>query len=234
LTYGEEPVSNEETREKHPSYGMAGFYRVSGNPGRLFGSSLERHESYICLRIGTGERVHSNGWDRYHGSLRGEHIEVMFSAAQFAELLTSMNVGNGVPCTIQYLAGKKVEPPPEDIEIEVDKVRNGFKKDMEKIASKFRPKVAEVEAILEKKSLSKSDREQVMRTLFSVVDELTGHAPFILQMFEEAAEKVVQHSKAEIDAFVTSNVIDAGIKAMAASMVEPPSEPALPAPKEDK
>ena len=112
-------MSDEEPKEKHPAYGMVGFYRVSGNPGRLFGSSLKNHESYIALRIGTGERIHSNGWDRYYGSLRGEHVEVMLSSAQFAELLTSMNVGNGVPCTIAYLGGKKVERAPEDAEIEV-------------------------------------------------------------------------------------------------------------------
>ena len=210
-------MSDEETKEKHPSYGMVGFYRVSGNPGRLFGSSLKNHESYIALRIGTGERIHSNGWDRYYGSLRGEHVEVMLSSAQFAELLTSMNVGNGVPCTIAYLGGKKVERAPEDAEIEVDKIRNGFKKDMEKIASKFRPKITEVETLLEKKSLSKADKEQIMRSICSVVDELTGKAPHIITMFEEASEKVVQHSKAEIDAFVTSNVMDAGIRAIAAA-----------------
>ncbi|OPZ34766.1 MAG: hypothetical protein BWY99_02430 [Synergistetes bacterium ADurb.BinA166] len=99
----------------------------------------------------------------------------------------------------------------------MDKIRNGFKKDMEKIASKFRPKITEVETLLEKKSLSKADKEQIMRSICSVVDELTGKAPHILTMFEEASEKVVQHSKAEIDAFVTSNVMDAGIRAIAAA-----------------
>jgi hypothetical protein len=106
-------MSDDRKEYKHPSYGMIAFNRsMGGRPTRLFGSPLEEHYGTVRVVIGTGTRIHESNMDRYHGSLRGEHIEVEMSAAQFAEVLTSMNQGSGIPCTIRYINGKPIEDPP--------------------------------------------------------------------------------------------------------------------------
>lgn len=207
-------MSKDEEREEHPSYGMVGFYRTTGNPGRLFGSPLKSHEHYVTLRIGRGTRFNQYGQDRFHGGLRGELIEVIMSAGQFSELLTTMNIGTGVPCTIQYLLGKKVEGPPDDAELEVEKVRRTFKKDMADVVAKVKEKKKELASILDKKTLSKADKERIMSIVASVEMHVESNAPFMVSQFEEAAEKVVKHSKAEIDAFVTHNVLAEGLRAI--------------------
>ena len=47
--------------------------------------------------------------------------------AQFAELLTSMNVGFGVPCTIAAINCQQVEPPPEGVLSEAELVHEDIK-----------------------------------------------------------------------------------------------------------
>ena len=194
---------------------MVGFYRTTGNPGRLFGSPLRTHDHYVTLRLSAGTRYNSFGHDRFHGGMRGEIVEIMLSAGQFSELLTTMNVGSGVPCTIQYLLGKKVPSPPEDVELEVEKVRNGFKKDMDGVVAKVREDRKELEELLEKKTLSKDDRKKILEIISRVEQHIESNAPFMVDQFEEASERVVKHAKAEIDAFITHNVFTEGMNSLA-------------------
>lgn len=207
-------MGRDEEREDHPSYGMIGFYRTTGNPGRLFGSPLRTHEHYVTLRVSKGTRIHSLGTDRFHGGLRGEIIEVMMSAGQFSELLTTMNVGSGVPCTIQYLLGEKVPSPPDDAELEVEKVRKGFKKDMLGVVQQIKEDQKELATLLEKKTLTKADKERITWIVGRVAQHVESNAPFMVSQFEEAAEKVTKHAKAEIDAFITHNVVAEGLRAI--------------------
>jgi len=206
-------MDDREERETHESYVMVQFSRRQGNPGRLFGSSLKTHESYVTLKVARAERIHSLGRDSYYGGLRGDHFEVDLSAAQFAELLTTMNVGSGVPATLRYANGKKVEPPP-DVRLEVEKVREGFKLDMEELAGRCKDSIREVGELLEKKSLTKADRDAIMSKFRKVMMEVESNTPFMLSQFEEATEKVVSHAKAEVDAFVAHNVIAEGLRSI--------------------
>lgn len=58
---------NDEKTEKHPSYVMVGFSRRQGNPGRLFGSALPHHQTYITLSVTTATQVTRNGDAMYFG-----------------------------------------------------------------------------------------------------------------------------------------------------------------------
>src|SRR6185312_8767541 len=95
--------------EEHESYGVVGFNRVTGNPGSLFGSSIN-HSNFIRLRISRAAREWhlSTYWYRDREQL----IELDLSAAQFADLITSMNVGVGVPCTLRYVGTDRMAECP--------------------------------------------------------------------------------------------------------------------------
>lgn len=43
---------------------------------------------------------------------------------------------------------------------------------------------------------------------------LSANMPYVLENFQEATEKVVTHAKAEIDAFMTHNIITEGIRSI--------------------
>lgn len=218
-----------EESETHPSYGMARFSRRQGSPGRLFGSPVQDHQAYVTLTVARGECVttQDTGWTRYYGGLRGDLIEVDMSAAQFAELLTSMNVGSGVPCTVRYLAGKQVEVPP-DVRLEIERVREGFTERIRAINDQARQDAKEASDLLDKKTLTVAERKLLKEKLERTFREVDANTPYMLKLFEEASEKVVTHAKAEIDAFVAHNIITAGIRALAEGLATTPQPEQLP------
>ena len=85
--------------ENHPSYGMLGFCRTSRSSTHLFGSSIQ-HKNTIVMTLKHGELNRQLNEDYYFG--REVIAEVEMSFSQFAEAITAINVGDGVPCTIRF------------------------------------------------------------------------------------------------------------------------------------
>jgi len=133
--------------------------------------------------------------------MRGEHIEVVMSCAQFAELITTMNIGLGTPCTIRNMHGSNVLAAPDE-PTESEHVRSDFRQHLEQMAESLVQKRDEVRVLLDsKKNLGKHDRVHILNIMSNFVGELSGNLPFVLDVFSESAEKVAQHAKAEVDAF---------------------------------
>ena len=85
--------------EKNPAYGMLAFHRVTGGDPNLFGSSVS-HNQKIMLTLKEGSISRELNTDWYSG---GKTLfEVEMSYTQFAELISAMNVGDGIPVTIRY------------------------------------------------------------------------------------------------------------------------------------
>lgn len=116
--------------QKHPAYGMVSFSRVTHSGGahgannRLFGSSIDDHHTSIMLEIKEASVRHdlSRDWFFPDNTL----IKVELSQVQFAELLTTMNAGSGIPCTIRWLRDKGYLPLLKASRLEVDKIREEF------------------------------------------------------------------------------------------------------------
>lgn len=204
---------------KHPSYGMVQISRRSGSP-KLFGSSLSQTltQNYITISVRKATLIREGtDPDRYYGSMRGDLIEVDLSAAQFAELITTMNVGLGVPCTVSVLNNEKVAPPP-DLSSESENIREKFKAEVTEFAREVQddilPKVRE---ILTKKTLNMADRQAVISAFERVARETGSNVPYTLELFEEATEKVVAAAKTEIDAVLTSVIMNAGLASLQAN-----------------
>lgn len=203
---------SEKIKTSHPSYGLVSFSRIVGNPGRLFGSSLNTHQNYVILRIGQAERIYDNGRERFHGA--GETVEVKMSSAQFAELITTMNSGVGTPCTISRIDGKSVGSPPDE-PTESEHVKIEFEKDAENLVRDLRREREDIkELFLTKKNLGMHDRQQILGVLDKLITKIVSDMPFMLEQFSEATEKVVQHAKTEVDAFITSCALAEGIRSI--------------------
>lgn len=100
-------------RNDHESYGMLGFHRVTCSSAQpLYGSSI-KHRDTIMLTLKTGHMRRNLNEDWYYGDRTLFKVEM--SATQFADLITSLNQGDGVPVTIRYMKQgdlKKCEEPP--------------------------------------------------------------------------------------------------------------------------
>jgi hypothetical protein len=201
----------EDKIQKHPSFVSVSFHRITGQR-RFFGSSVES-QTWVELKVCPAELHHHLGSDSVY-SANQPLIEVALSPAQFAELLTTMNSGPGVPGTLQEFNGKSVEQLPE-IETETHRIREHFEKIMRNRSQEFRDALAEVTTLFEeKKSLNKGDCKKIIDTLRTMVNQFSDSAPFYLGQFEEAAEKIAVQTKAEVDAFITHAVQSTGLEVL--------------------
>lgn len=216
-----------EQKFKHESYCLVQLSRRQGSP-KLFASRLSQTltQNYVCLSVRRAELIRDDsGMEHYYGSMRGDLIEVNLSAAQFAEMLTTMNIGMGVPGTLAYLQGERMQDPP-DVSSEAESIRENFNKNVgdfsNKISKDTLPKIREV---LAKKTLNKEDRRLIEKAFEEVVREVGANVPYAIDLFQEATEKVVSAAKTEIDAFFTTTAMQAGVAALQSGNVAAPALP---------
>lgn len=218
-------LPDDEFEREHPSYGILHISRTSCGKGaiRLFGSPLATHYGTIRLTISNGKWIHGLNHDRYHGMSK-DFIEVEMSAAQFADAITSLNMGSGTPCTIRSVGGERVASPP-DHATEAEHIRNNFESTLDKYTAKARSYRKKIEELTSK--LSVKARTEIRIALDVIEQQLASNVPFVIEQFQEATTRVTTAAKAEVDAFVTGAVRAAGLQSIAEGRL--PS--LLPAPK---
>ncbi len=205
--------------EEHPAYGMISFNRMtlggSKRGHRFFGSDLDDHFSAVRLRIGHGARVRGTGHDWYRAT--DKIIEVDLTGSQFADLLTLMNVGDGVPCTIRYANG--VTPPElPRVETSADRSRNDLKNTTKEITANAKALIAKMESVFGGSAVNKKDRTELLHDLKMVVQEIEASIPFALTTFQEAVNTTISQAKSEIASFAATTVQKAAASLPAADV----------------
>ena len=189
-------------RYEHPSYGMMSISRYYGGDGNFFGNDLPMVGSggiEIVLKEATLER-NANGLhcDSFNpGKLK---FRVKMSHLQFAELITNMNT-TGVPVTITNIGTEILDDPP------ILNKREVFDEEAEEVVSKTKQRandiIAKVQNLFEsKKSLTKKDKEEIIRELNQLRMATFDHLPFMHKMFNEQMNESIISAKANIAAFV--------------------------------
>lgn len=200
-----------ENKDKHESYGMFQFSRVSGGAKALFGSSIQ-HKDTITMTLREGEVSRHLNNDYYFGN--NEIVQVEMSYSQFAEAITAMNIGTGVPVTIKYIQGKgKMEDCPF-----VDKKQQyeeEFAEHLEDIKKEASNTINEVKEIFEKKSIGKGDKEEILKKLQRLESQIGGNTEFIYKQFNEQMDKTVTEAKGEIEAFCQNKMNSIALVALA-------------------
>ncbi len=207
-----------DKKEKHPSYGMVSFSRVQSNQGEsLFGSSI-KHRNMVRMRVKTAYKKRDLNTDWYSGDQL--LLEVDMSQNQFAELITSMNCGDGVPATLRFttLAGVIEECP----EVKVrQRLEDEFKNKTISLMEKFSGMAREIQETVNKKgTILKKDKESISSLLEHMKTELNSNIPFVQKQFNEATDKVVADAKGEIDATMTTLIHNLGVAALNEGKVE--------------
>lgn len=193
-----------EQEDNHPSYGILGFSRVtSSGETALFGSSV-KHRDTIRLRLKQGYKQRGLNQDWYMG--RGILFEVEMSYTQFAELITAMNVGDGVPVTIRKtMVSKNIEPCP--FEDKSEQHISEFKNELAKTYEAERLLLQEVKELFSsKKTLTKADKEEVIQKLNKIEDGIGSSQDFQLKQFHRQMEQTVSEAKGEVEAFVQNKM----------------------------
>jgi len=200
----------EPFKDGHPSYGTVVFSRWQGSAHRLFASAM-RVNSGVSLTVCRARVGYDLGREWIHGS--GEElIRIDLTNTQFADLLTEMNQGAGVPCTIRRYNGEGIEDPPADALTEHEKVAAELGGKAKEVGAHLNKMAAEIKVLLAKPNLGKKDREEIERKLDFFVQDVRSNLPWFITCVKEAAEKVVTQARHEIVAFTEGVLRRAGME----------------------
>ena len=204
-------MTERETIQKHPSYGLLKIARTHGGNGNLFGSSIKQHEK-IELTVTHASVRRSLSDDSFMTEGR-PIIEIAMSPTQFAEAITSLNQGLGVPCTILHENGKRVEEC--DFTNKRNQFENEMKEHMKELNRKLKKLTESAEDILtNKKSVGKADRENILNQIAMLRQEIHSNVPFMLEQFNEQMDKTVTEAKMEVDSYTQRKVHEFGLQKM--------------------
>lgn len=189
-------------RHKHESFGMLSFHRISGGSPYLYGSSIKHHDKIqLTLKTGEYDRHLNQNW--YYG--KQELFEVEMSYTQFVELITHMNMGDGVPVTLKRVMGERKEECPYHNPLDIH--REEFKEHLDDVYEDSRNLINQVaNKFAEKKSFNKKDKEEIMSMLHKISMNIGCNQEFQMSQFNEQMEKTVNESKGEVEAFVQNKM----------------------------
>ena len=200
-----------EERDKQPAYGMLAFRRVHGGDANLFGSSVE-HDAKIQLTLkeGSVSRHLSNDW--YYGERRLFQVEMSYT--QFAELISAMNVGDGVPVTIRYTENSGRIPGIQTVNKRTQFL-DEFKEQNKDSAVKVKELTDKLIGIFEeKRPIKAKERDDILAMLKTLAYAVDDHNSFVLDQFNESMEHIVTEAKGEVEAFVQNKMHSLALAAL--------------------
>lgn len=192
----------------HPAFGLISASRVSGKR-ELFGSHVG-HSGYIKLTIRQAE---VSGYNTPHEHVFGRDYvaEVDMSEAQWVALISRMNHGSGVPCTIEFTQklGNVAEIK------HVDKAAERLDKQAESMHDQLVNRDAMAQEIVRKaieERVPQKQRAEVLRYLDILVSESKRTTDYYKKVLKEEAEKLTTEARIEIDAMLNGAITNLGLE----------------------
>jgi hypothetical protein len=208
------------TRESHESYGMISFSRISSTDKvNLFGSDVTHtHLIQLSVQLG-GERTRDLNHDWYHAS-GPMALEALMSEAQFAQMVTSLNMGVGVPCTV-CLVGDRQFSMPEQTKPVIER----FTAEAERYIAQALQEIGDVRTAIQ--SISDGEKKATKETLKDLLfrlevaqRNLTSNQEYLTKCAQERLEKMHAEAVAEFEAHVNASLTRRGLE----SMTTPPPQ----------
>jgi hypothetical protein len=193
-----------EEEERHESYGVVSLSRRMNSGGmHLFDSPVDPL-STISVSIFEARPSFS----KVGGSMRrsGRKIcEIEMSATQFAEWITTPNVGSGVSCTIRYQWDgeelRRMEDPPRQTS-EPQKLRDAFVEEVKERRASLGEVVTRIAKMLDQGKVGKARKAEILDELRQFGRLFDDTTPFMMERFEESVAETVQSAKTEFAAYV--------------------------------
>ena len=202
-------MRKEEERYEHPSYGQIEFSRTSSNVGNEFYGSELKQGNYITMTVSESEHNKSLSNDFYYPKKR--ILQLRMTSNQFSELITSMNMGSGVPCTLQFVDGKTVEPIVKS-ESQKEFVHRKMKNRLTEFADKLSEGQKRSQELVKKKTLSKDNQYELKHLIDSMSMEIKENLPFFMNIFQETMDDVVLDAKKEVENAIMHKVNVLGLE----------------------
>lgn len=178
---------NKEIRNDD-NIGVISISRTNGGSVNRFVGSTVPSETAISIKVYQAEKT-SSKFDKERFIPTKGIVTVELTPSQWAELITSLNIGVGSPCTITRLNGKRIEQTYETESV-CSYYENRLQDEFSNITNRFDALFEDAMDILSnKKSINKADRETIMSAYREVERFMGDSAPFIQKMFKEDLDK---------------------------------------------
>lgn len=213
-------VKETDMLERHESFGIVSISRQFGGTFRLFGSQVQTHPVTYELEVHRAQRIHSNlHYDRFRKDTSQDRgygathiVSIRLSAAQLTDMITNMNNGEGVPCTLDSVSGVRMERVPAEHINEREQIAKDFKAKMADLRNATKPYTDDIAKILGKEgTIGKGDRKKLATLIEQLVRQSTENAGFTIDQFSEAVDKMEMHARAEVESYASSVIHAAGI-----------------------
>lgn len=208
-------MSVKETRAE-PYMAMVQFSRRNGHKN-LHDVDYPR-DGYIVLSIYEGQVSRSTTSDFHMASNRMPVVEIAMSELQYAQLISTMNIGYGIPGTFQYrpVPGSKavhVEMPDPSKTTE-QKFSDDVRATAKAASDASKEVAAALRELLKGKTINKGAVQAVLEKAEIAERELSSSLPFILERADEDIGDRAQRAKVEVTAFAKNLVENLGLRAM--------------------
>lgn len=200
----------QEEKLSHESFGQILFSRTNGGNTNFYGSELPQ-DHYISMEVHHSEIHRELTQDRYY--TKEQILRLRMSSGQFAEMLTSMNRGSGVPCTIESVKGQRMQDLPMQ-ESRKEFVHRKFEDRMKMFADTIRERQNKAKELVKKKTLSKDDMHQLQMHLEWLTGEVERNIPFFAKCFQETMDEVVFEAKTEVENAIQHKINVLGLDAL--------------------
>ena len=191
-------------RIEHPSFGIVRISRVSAGKGVSLFDSPFKHHHFVTLTVCEASKYRALNADHPHAGR--ELVSVSMSEVQFANMITSLNVGSGSSCTIEHVQGKDRPQCP------VDATRETYAKEIRETVADLLERAEIVTKHAHDPKLKAEGRKEMRENAYHLAMELRSSAEFLIEQFEEKMNKSAGAAKAEIEAYWNHKVTSLGLQ----------------------
>jgi hypothetical protein len=197
--------------EHHPSYGLVRFSHVSSNRTAMVGSRAF-HSRLISIEVDKSYLHRSAGGIGESWMGDATIVRAFITYSQFAELISSMNQGSGVPCTLSSVMNERMPEPPLP-----EAFAARFKKRVMDATAKMRN---EVKGLLdfvtdirdENRSVNKKDLTKIVAMATSLVQQTEQNVPYVVTQAEEVMIDMTQKARDEINHLANQTLYERGLQ----------------------
>lgn len=215
------PDKDGHTSEAHPSFGVIGVSRVSGNASLFDSDVIHGHFIQITLCEASKQQT---GFTHEHIHGHRQLMKINMSFAQFAQMITTQNVGVGTPCTIEYIQGDEDKPyvskwggrpsPPEPKPF-IDKFKQVGKDRAQKIVDNIDKATDAVLRLLHGTDKpTKANLKSAADALSYARTDVNNNLPYLMECLEEEMETKLSNAVTEFESYVSGSLQEKGLEVM--------------------
>lgn len=183
-------------RYTHPAFAQIVASRSHGGHQALYGSDF-MHSGVVTITIKRSELVRNLSHDWYSGA--AELISVDLSESQWATFVSAMNIGDGVPCTLNRIQGERMPG------VELEQRTAQFNTE---IGETLADAIKEIDEALELLPKGGKAAEKLRHARM----EMVANLPFVAKSFASHMERHVEKAKTEIHGYMNQQIRAAGLE----------------------